>query len=114
MLLSKNEYLYLKYSIINRIFMENRETICRKFLKDPSIDPKDGHRLQRGKGPYMKYVKLCQNLGFDREVDLLDAGNQWSPKRTTNKSHIASQTPRALGVENQKQQSPRISPIKTD
>src|SRR5579862_6951239 len=71
MLLSKNEYLYLKYSIINRIFMENRETICRKFLKDPSIDPKDGHRLQRGKGPYMKYVKLCQNLGFDKEVDEL-------------------------------------------
>ena len=38
---------------------------CEKFISDPSRDPKDNHKLQKYRGPYMGYIKLCQKHKYD-------------------------------------------------
>lgn len=45
--------------------MDRNEEYCKKFIADPAIDPKDNHKLQKYKGPYMKYVKLCQKYNYN-------------------------------------------------
>jgi hypothetical protein len=61
----------------------DKDTICRKFLADPRYDPIDDHRLQKDKGPYNRYVKMCLDLGYNEEVDALPRSRTQSPKKST-------------------------------
>jgi hypothetical protein len=49
----------------------DQRSLCEKFLANPKINPKTGKYLQKDKGPYTKYVKLCRDLGYNKEVDNL-------------------------------------------
>lgn len=39
---------------------EQLDTICKKFIENPAINPETGKRLVYGKGPYLYYSDLCQ------------------------------------------------------
>jgi len=43
------------------------DEICCVFIANPKIHPETGKRLIYGKGPYLKYVKLCKDKGYDVE-----------------------------------------------
>ena len=60
--------------------MDDNDTICRKFLENPKVNPQTGKILQKGKGPYMKYIQICRDLGYNEEVDKLLSGVVVSPK----------------------------------
>src|SRR5579862_75327 len=82
--------------------MDNRETICRKFLANPNINPQNGKRLVKNKGPYNKFVNICRELGYDKEVDALETIK--SPK--VSKSVRASRSPTKTIVVSSKERSP--------
>ena len=43
--------------------------ICDKFLDNPNLNPeKSGSRLQKGAGPYRKYIARCQKLGGNHKI----------------------------------------------
>lgn len=44
--------------------MDDELFICQMFMENPSINPMTGNRLIFGKGPYNKYVALCEKHGY--------------------------------------------------
>lgn len=47
---------------------EEKENICQNFLDNPKINPETGGRLIYGKGPYLAYVKFCEQNATDNEI----------------------------------------------
>ena len=38
------------------------DTICRKFLKNPTKNPRSGRNISKGKDIYKGLVKLCKEI----------------------------------------------------
>jgi hypothetical protein len=96
----------------------DKYTLCRNFLADPSKDPKNGHTLQKGKGPQRKYIKMCQTIPeFKDQIDklIIDVSSQPRPKshkkKVVAKSQPGQRSPKKLEIHGKRRCRHKIARI---
>lgn len=74
---------------------EYGKLICTTFLKNEDINPIDGAKLIKGKGPYNEFVSLCKHYGYipSEPVRSSDISLKSKSKRT-----ILPQSPKTLRI----------------
>lgn len=66
----------------------NKIELCVKFLENPSIDPKDGHKLRKDAGPYNKYMKMCKEFGLISNIKNKSTNSTPFPKTSMKQGTI--------------------------